>query len=306
MVAIVGDIHFKEYTRSRKDNIVDAALAKLEEICNDNDDIIFLGDVTDKPTLRFDSLIKIYTFLKQRIDGIGCRKNTFYTILGNHDLENEREDSLPATALGLLSALGLIKVIQPNESTYIDGRRFVTTYVNLERAKANIAELEVSPDMILLLHHFVDDEFAGFTSKELYDKGFRVVFQGHQHEPLPNGWKQENGLTVFRPGSLVRLTNDTFNLTRIPQYVKLSDEATNIVPIGCCKQAADAYYEDSLNRVQYKRKKDLKNIDKVLESYKQSASATLSISNALKQLNASPDVCNFIKSIYTQLGERYE
>ena len=177
-IGIIGDIHIDSKVSSRKDDYFSTCLEKLEEVANNCKNIIILGDVFNRPTLTNDYFIRLYDFLRYRCT---CKGNNFYTIIGNHDVYNELEDTLNKTVLGLCSATGVINIITPEQPAVIENIRFVTSYVKLKTAKEHLKNCDYNEDDVLLLHHYFEDKYEGLLYEDFLNVKCKRIFLGHEH-----------------------------------------------------------------------------------------------------------------------------
>ena len=213
-VFIIGDLHLKcTNIISRKDDYPNAILKKLEFLCTVAKDykcnqFIILGDVFDSPSTSLPYLANVInTFKKINESGI-----TVYTIVGNHDIKNNRIDSLETTALGILLSTNYVK-LAPKE-LQIENTLFKCFNYTDEITPKKSNKYEVC-----LAHRYY--EFA-LDSYSLYEQdvkklNYDAMVLGHLHAPCDN--EQICNTILYRPGSLARNSSEPFNKVRIPRVL---------------------------------------------------------------------------------------
>lgn len=302
-IAIVGDVHIASNVSSRVDDYFNTCLNKIKEISEENDSIIFLGDLFNTPTIQnnyFVELYNLFTYYKNK-------GKKFYSIIGNHDIYNEREESLYKSTLGLCEITGLIEIIKPNMPISIGKYNFHTSYVNFNKAKEHIKTLKLNENDILLLHHFFDDQYEGFTYEDIKDIGCKNIFLGHEHSPFPELRKVYKEFTAYRSGSLLRNSSIQYNLERDIFYFVLEDEV-KCYKLENVKSAKDIFTQQAYSQENLSKKIFLQNINDVIGKYTNNISTQnkFSISCILTELNTPISSLNYIKSKYESIGERFE
>lgn len=218
---IILDPHFSNITpRSRKDDYEDSMLKKLDfivELSKSNkwNAFIVAGDLFNVKNLSWEYLGK----LTSRLNNFKCKK---YCIPGNHDIFNERLDSLPRTPLGLFYETGVVENL-----TFAEGGLFT----GLPYFRGMHKDIPKAPEKqghkVLICHAFLGHQESSSTGSDwifypdLVNAGYSIVIAGHDHAPYPVQ-KHENGMMVFRPGSISRGTKHILNRTRQPQLLELS------------------------------------------------------------------------------------
>lgn len=106
----------REYTQNRNDNLFETLERKFIEVNQIIEEykIDFLlhgGDLFDRP----DVSISIVNRFASIINSI---KVPIYIISGNHDIYGHNPQTINRTMLGLLDALGVVKVIRDEEKKY--------------------------------------------------------------------------------------------------------------------------------------------------------------------------------------------
>lgn len=304
MIAIVGDLHIKQTVASRIDNYFETCLNKLEQITNKYNNIIFLGDVFDAPTMSLNYLNLFYRFLMDAKIKKGVK---FYSIIGNHDIYNEREDSLNKTSLGMCSITDVIQVILPNVPTVIEGKTFHTSFVNLKKAKEHLKDARFNKEDILLLHHSFEDMNEGLFFTDLKDVGCSKIFFGHEHNAFEKGSLDCVNFTAYRCGALLRTSSIYYNLTRDIYYFGLKGDEVVIESIEC--ESSDKIFKyDAINKGNLKKKEFLSNINAVIRKYTNNVSnqEVYCLRTILEDLKAPLPTVEYIKSIYDKVGEKFD
>ena len=303
-IAIVGDVHLAVSVSSRIDDYFNTCLNKLAEIARDNTHVIFLGDVFNTPLIANSYFISFYNFLQKYIEqGV-----QFYSIVGNHDVYNEREDSLDRTTLGLCDTLGVIRLILPNRPLTIGDITFHTTYVNLEKARKHLSTQHYGDGDILLLHHFFEDQYEGFSYDELAKLGCQHIFLGHEHTPFPSARKVYNEFTVYRSGSLLRNSAGIKNFNRGIFYFIIEDSEIKGCTVECAHPAEDVFTHKALTQQDLHRKEFVTNINDVLNKYALATTtqSKFSIQEVLIGLNCPEHAVNYIRGKYELVGENFQ
>lgn len=213
-VFIIGDLHLKcTNVISRKDDYPNAILKKLEFLGSIAADykcknFIILGDVFDSPSTSLPYLANVInTFKKLNECGINV-----YTIVGNHDIKNNRLDSLESTALGILLATNYVK-LAPKELQIEDTLFKCFNYTDeLTPKQSNKYE-------VCLAHRYYEFSFDEYSlhEQDLKDLNYDVMVLGHLHSPCET--EQIYNTTLYRPGSLSRNSSEPFNKIRTPHVL---------------------------------------------------------------------------------------
>lgn len=213
-VLFIGDLHLKcNQPVSRLDNYPIAILNKLKYLANvasayKCDKFIILGDVFDSPVTSLPYLAEVINTFKY----ISEKGITVYTIAGNHDLKNNRMDSLPGTALGILLSTGYLnlapKVLILNNTIFK-----CYNYPDIIDPKSTTDKYEVC-----VAHLYYNFNLA--TNDSLYEDDIKrlnydAMILGHLHAPCET--ETIYNTILYRPGSLSRNTSEPFNKVRTPR-----------------------------------------------------------------------------------------
>ena len=213
-VFIIGDLHLKcNSPVSRCDNYPITILNKLEYLANiassyNCKTFILLGDVFDSPVTSLPYLATVInTFKKISDQGI-----TVYTIAGNHDLKNNRMDSLPSTALGILISTNFIK-LAPRDIV-IDN-----TVFKCYNYPEDIDVKTSDNYEVCIAHRYYEfmDAHDSLNESDVINLNYDSMVLGHYHAPCDT--KVIGNTNLYIPGSLSRNTSETYNKLRIPRVL---------------------------------------------------------------------------------------
>lgn len=312
-IAIIGDLHYCSEIGSRLDNIPQTCMDKIQDIAKECNILIFLGDVFERASMPFTDLVPFYLFLKKLKDS-GKR---LITILGNHDIYNEREDSLYSTSLGWLYITGIMEIILPDKPMKLQlGHTqlcFHTTYVRYKKALQHLPTIQLQSDCdnILLLHHLFEEyPIINGIPIDYINPSFKAVFLGHEHNPF--GYKEINGIKFFRSGSLLRNKADSYNLDRIPYcfMVSCSPQGRNIFAYTSevAKPGSEIFTTEAYNQKNLKKKILIKSIDEIVDRYKYKITddSKFFIKPVLVELGIDEWSLSYLAEKYNKVGAVFE
>ena len=304
-IGIVGDLHIAPVPSSRIDDYFEAGLYKIEQISQNCDAVIFLGDIFTHSKVE-------EHYINQLIRHLNYCKITynvqFHTIIGNHDVANEREDNLDNSSLGVLYNAGVINVIQPQDALHLDRYHFHTVPVNYKQAKQYLQQTTYEGNNnILLLHHEYETGINCFTYNDFLSKNCNMIFLGHDHKPLEGGRIVYPDMTVYRSGSIMRNRGDDYNFTRTLYYYVLHNGNVSCKAVDF-KPAQDVFKLEVLTKQNYNKQKFVESLNEVIDKYRNNIStqSRFSIKNILIELQASEDIIQNIRNRYEKLGEVFE
>lgn len=214
-VIVIGDSHLKcSPPISRKDDYPFAILRKFEYVssiaksynCNT---LFILGDVFDSPITSLPYLAAVINTFK-KISDLGLN---VYTIVGNHDIKNNRMDSLPSTALGILISTGYVKLAPRN--LVIDSTSFnFYNYPEPLEVRKNSDKYEVC-----IAHLYYEFGLANDSlhKDDLERLNYDAMILGHLHNPCDT--EKIHNTVLYRPGSLSRSTSEPYNKLRTPRVL---------------------------------------------------------------------------------------
>ena len=229
-IIFVGDLHLKGSSPiSRVDDYPTVILNKLESLINTAksfscDKIMLLGDVFDSHITTLPYLAKVInTFRKISDAGIDV-----YTIVGNHDIKNNRMDSLDSSALGILISTGYLKLAPRN--LIIDDTSFNCFHYPEELTNNN-----ESCYSVCVAHRYYEFGLSwdSLTSEDLKSLNYDAMILGHYHVPCDTLSIEDT--LLYRPGSLSRSTSEPYNKLRTPRVLVFNclNHKTVYVDITC-------------------------------------------------------------------------
>lgn len=229
-IIFVGDLHLKcKSPISRRDDYPAVILSKLESLINtaksfNCDKIMLLGDVFDSHITTLPYLAKVInTFRKISDAGIDV-----YTIVGNHDIKNNRMDSLDSSALGILISTGYLKLATRN--LIIDDTSF-----NCFHYPEELTNNSESCYSVCVAHRYYEFGLSwdSLTSEDLKSLNYDAMILGHYHVPCDTLSIEDTML--YRPGSLSRSTSEPYNKLRTPRVLVFNclNHKTVYVDIPC-------------------------------------------------------------------------
>lgn len=297
-IAIVGDPHISTGFRARIDDYLQTVLNKINYIAENNDAIIFLGDVFDTsamPTYVFNATYK----------ALSKYSHKFHTILGNHDMFHRNVKSLHRTTIGSLDLTGIIKVhTKPFE---LGGVTFVPVMTDDEFESIPCDD---DNDSVLLCHKYYEMMVCpeeSFDDSELKDLNYKYVFMGHDHmpyEPLDLG-----NTILYRPGSLTRTTVDKYNEKRDIRYYVLEtgtmEVYADIVP---SLPSSEVYLNGSFAEKEVARHKaynDRANIGKLLARFDRQLTSNISLEDVLRKGKVSEDIIMYLRDLHRLHNIKY-
>lgn len=202
---------------SRLDNYPQAIMNKVlefEQACyaNNAKQAVFGGDLYDTPRVAF-SFINMMSRVLRRMKRRGI---TCYIVPGNHDLYGYSMDTLEQTAIGVLIAAGLLKVLKRGQSYLHTSAKGVTVELFGREYDKDIdhdpqTDYEITPkhqaDWNLLFSHgmllekpFHPDVTHSLTKDVVTSAD--LVANGHYHAGYDV--HEENGTIFLNPGSTGR------------------------------------------------------------------------------------------------------
>ncbi len=240
-VFVIGDTHLKAQSPvSRIDNYPMAILAKLEYLAGiaksyNCDTFMMLGDVFDSPVTSLPYLAAVInTFKKISESGI-----TVYTIVGNHDLKNNRMDSLGYTALGILISTGYVKLAP--RKLEIDNTVFKCFNYPEELEPKQSDKYEVCIAHLYYEFNLANDSLH---SDDLERLGYDAMILGHLHNPCDT--ITVHNTKLYRPGSLSRSTSEPYNKLRTPRVLLYNCQKCKAIYIEvACAPAEEVFVKQN-------------------------------------------------------------
>ncbi|MDD2554640.1 MAG: metallophosphoesterase [Desulfotomaculaceae bacterium] len=249
----LADTHIRSgIPENRRDEFLDAITVKLAEVlhlCRQHqvDFIIHGGDIFDNPRPDQRSLDLFRWFLRE----LGLPA---YCVAGNHDLIDQRLDSLEATAIGGLARQGLIKLLQPGERLcladsscvlQLSGQHFSKS-IDRQKSKERYMVKKKSCDVALHVTHGMllpkafSEKVPCTLISEVISTEADFTLGAHAHL----GYQKVVGNKHFlNPGALARLTNLKQELLRRPKvlFMEFNCRRTNFefIPLASAQPGPD-------------------------------------------------------------------
>lgn len=288
-IAIVGDPHISTGFRGRVDDYLKTVLRKIESIAEENDYVIFLGDLFDTSALPIYVFNETYKMFKKF-------PNKFHTILGNHDMFHRNLKALNKTTIGSLSITDVLQIhIKPFE---IDGVTFVPVLTDDDCSKVREAQSEKE----ILLGHKYFEMFVcpeeSFDKDELIQLGYEMVFLGHDHVPYEPMVLYNT--TLYRPGSLTRTTTDLYNKDRGIRYYQLNTNTMSVEekPVMALP-SEQVFLKGSFDKPKDKVvRTDSGSLVKLLARIDRQSVNKLSLSETLKKLNGTSEEIQYLRELH--------
>jgi DNA repair exonuclease SbcCD nuclease subunit len=271
-------------------------MEKLYKIAGENDVLICLGDLFNKPIVSNVVISDVMDFL------LTCRKNKkpFYFIIGNHDclyrvFEGEHGKRL---SLQLLSKIGLIDMDFPVQ---YDGWRIDALPFLSDPSKLQIQAK--SDKSIIIGHYFYESSLTNdlnLKKQQLINSGYKYCILGHDHE-----YKEENvgDIHIIVPGSISRVSSHESNLTDTRRYAQL-DTAIGKVKIHKfdVKPCSEVFFSEAMEKV--KQSQFYEDMDELLEALGkvENADRMQSVSSILKEINTPEPVFQYLRELHERLA----
>ncbi len=226
--------------RSRNDDFPATMKQKLEEVIQivrreQIDAVLHGGDLFDRPDLSPAIVGQFAAFFRRF-------QVPVYAIAGNHDLFGHNPDTVGRTMLGLLDALGVLRLIQPGEVIFIEkeGRKVQLSgqpfHYDLDKRPP---ELDYSvpgrngADFCIHMVHgmLVDRPLPEGVAHTLIDhvwrSDFDLLLTGHYHAGFP--LQRQEKRVIVNPGALARVNNHVSEVQRMPQVAIITlDEEIDV------------------------------------------------------------------------------
>lgn len=294
-VAIVGDLHIGNQVNSRNDDYFGTCLEKLNQVLSENEEILFLGDFFNTPTLPIEKIQALYSLLKNW-------NRAVYAIRGNHDVYYMNND-LSKTALGLLALTGVVKIIDDNETVELKHYKVTALPLNFKDI-APISVESAGKNHILVGHHFYGLSCSdSLTTDYVRDnfKGFSHLILGHDHKSYED--ELVGDIKIVRPGSALRNACTDYNMERTPYY--LTWDGSNFTKKFFKAEPAEKIFTKSaFAKTVQKEKQFLETLDALLESRKNKSDFKTNRVRSLKGIIQTLDIPEASMNYLVRLHER--
>ncbi len=255
--------------KNRKDEFSETLKNKLLEIVDISkkeniDFILHGGDLFDRPDVSI-GIVSEFASIFNKF------KSPIYIVSGNHDIFGHNQKTLNRTMLGLLSNLGVFKLVEDkpiileknNIKLQLTGNPY-TFSMEEDFNKDNYKVLEKNKDVdysIHMVHGFLLDkpflkEVPHTLVSEIYDTNADITLSGHYHL----GFKtiEHEGKYFINPGSMVRISNSLSEMQRKPKVIIIElDSEINIkeVYLNSALPGEDVLDRQEMERHKFKRSK---------------------------------------------------
>lgn len=247
---------------NRRDDFLGALFDKFTEIINlcrwlKVDFVIHGGDVFDNPKPDQRS-VDLFCWLLKELD------LPVYCIAGNHDLIEQKLDSLENTALGYLARIRRVRLLQPGKKTYLASSSCVVQlsgqhfYRGIDRrknsqvymVKKRRCDLAIHVVHGMLLPRAFSDKVPCTLISEVIATEADFTLGAHAHL----GYHVTAGGKFFlNPGALARLTNLKKELVRIPQVLYMDFTAAvsySFIPLKAVRPGSEVMNINPLEEVE--------------------------------------------------------
>ena len=290
-IAIVGDVHLCQSVRCRKDDFLETALEKIQFIMNENDKVIFLGDlfhIYSNPPIVFN---KVYKFFTQENN-----KGKAISLIGNHDISYGSLANINKTTIGSLELTGAITLAK--DSFELDGYEFDVSPVVKDMSRLG----DPTNTKILLGHNYfefpVEDE--SFTADEIKKLNYNMAILGHDHCP----YKKERigNSTLIRMGSLTRIDTQAYNKDRKIFYYQLDTMTGECVKREVpSKPVSEVYIDGAFDKSPIKQKSVYGGLSALLAKFDRQGGKdrdNMSLPTVLKKMNATEGHITYLRQIH--------
>lgn len=241
---------------NRRDDFLKAIANKLSEIAKlcsllGVDFVIHGGDLFDCPNPDRRSLDLLREFLKQLARPVYC-------IAGNHDLVDQRLDSLDVTALGHLARQECVRLLQPGEMIYLANSSCVLQlsgqhyYCGIDRqyngedymVKKKRCDLAIHVVHGMLLPRAFSEKVPTTLISSVVGTEADFTLGAHAHL----GYHEITaGKYFLNPGALARVTNLKKERVRTPQVLYLDFTSVSFsyrfIPLGAARPGTEVMAE---------------------------------------------------------------
>jgi len=243
---------------NRRDDFLKAIAAKLSEVIKlcrllGIDYVIHGGDIFDHPNPDRRSLDLLHWFLKKLALPVYC-------VAGNHDLIDQRLDSLDGTALGYLARQEWLRLLQPGEMIYLSNNNCVLQlsgqhyYCDIDRqgngevymVSKKSCDLAVHVVHGMLLPRAFSEKVPCTLISSVTATEADFTLGAHAHL----GYHEiEGGKYFLNPGALARVTNLARERIRTPQVLYLDFTSANysyrFIPLGAARPGDEVMAEST-------------------------------------------------------------
>lgn len=254
--------------RSRTDDYQQTLKQKLTEVKElvqrrKVDIVLHGGDIFDRPNLS-PAVVRDFVQLFQQFEV------PIYAVAGNHDMYGHNPSTLDRTMLGLLDALGIIRLLREGQRVPIEkdgiliqlsGQAF---HYELDRREHGLdygVTNEINADYCIHMVHgmLVDRSLPEGVAHTLVDQldlpsAADVLLTGHYHAGFPI--QKNNGKYIVNPGAIARVNNHPSEIARIPQValMEFSDSIQiELIPLASAEEGEAVLDRTYLEQAAYRQ-----------------------------------------------------
>lgn len=269
-----------------------------KDVNGEND---FLAEIIDRWNMPSASSLLSNYFSSKNKDDIFDNVNKNIPIIGiagNHDLIGNSLDTLPSTTLGLLSSLGLMRLVSKDKPVFFETEDGLKVAITGTSYHLHQDEKEFLDDYIVkdklgdvhihIVHGMLSDKDMGPLIKHtlidnIIDTKADITLCGHNH--IGFGILNINGKYFVNIGSVTRFTGDLKEMTREPSVALIDISKAGIkienIPLKCAP-AGNEVIDRSVLDEERKKKAAISKFRKEAESMK---------------TKTKPDMSDFVESI---------
>lgn len=213
---------------SRLDQSSRTALAKLRFVCQyalgqGLDQIISGGDIT-ADTIDSDE------YKGEILDAIISCKVPFVTGVGNHDVSYRQFANFKYRAVNIFHASKVAPILT---TQFLESRGILGINAYDESIVDRLTEAERQKVTVIFAHHYINSgpDRLVLDVKALKEKlpNLFAIFTGHDHQEYPE--VVSHGVYIYRPGGALRVSSAKENVERVPKFMVLTFEGSNLVRV---------------------------------------------------------------------------
>ncbi|SDC43910.1 metallophosphoesterase [Shouchella lonarensis] len=317
------DTHIRGTTpKNRRDTFSETLKEKITEVMSiaqeeQVDVLLHGGDVFDRPDLSPRVVSEFAPLFFQAPAPI-------YTIAGNHDTFGHNPDTVSRTMLGLLDAVGVMKLLHPKAPVVLE-RSGVRMQISgqpyhydldirdpkLDYYPNNETEADVLVHLVhsMLVEKALPEGVPHTLVDHIWSTTADIVLTGHFHSGF--GIKERDGKFICNPGAIARVNNHWTEMARIPKVIigRVTKEG---ITLEERELTVAKHGEDVLDRVYVEK---ASHQEKQLHAFAQQVRAqanfrTLNMNDIIDEIASVSDVENHIKEEalrrVTTVQERWE
>lgn len=229
----------------------------------------------------------------------------FYVVPGNHDIEGYSINTIDQTILGLLAKAGVVSLLtRDSPVSFVINDAFVVAlsgqeyYANID--EGNISDFDMQQSLcdfnVLAIHSYISDVPQHPNIKHTLAKDIvtnaDIILSGHYHQQFEY---HDANADIYNPGSMMRVEQNDYNKTHIPQYGVLEIELTEDGDIQYDYKFHN--FKSALPSIQifdYQTKYQNKRQTITIDAFKDS------LNNTVSQVSGNKNIIDVVSSICSQ------